>query len=385
MKRPALVLLTALVAACSGTKDTAAPPSELTDFERGARIDEIWSADTGWGGSDKWIALEPFVAGDRLFAANAGGRVAAYGLDSGERKWSRGLDQGLTAGVGGTGDSVAVGTAEGVVIALAAADGAEQWRTRLDGELLAAPAGDNGLYVVRTVDGRVAALDAGDGDVIWSYSTEVPSLSLRGHGQPLRVSGGVLAGLDNGKLIALSEQNGQPLWQSAIAEPSGTSPVERMVDIDGAIDTGQQVAYAVTYQGRIAQVEPSQGNIEWAREMSSYAGLSVDRSRIYVSTGESHVVALDPRAGDTLWRQDKLAHRRLTAPVPVPGTDYIAVGDLEGYVHILTRADGRIVSRRGIGGASILADAVPVGEGRIALQDRGDDLAVLEVGPLADE
>lgn len=378
------LLLAALLAACSTTKDTAAPPSELTDFERGARIDEPWSADTG-GGTDKWIALQPFVAGDRLVAANVGGRVSAYTLADGDRQWAADIDQRLSAGVGGTDATVAVGTGEGTVVALAVEDGSERWRTDLNGELLAPPAGGDGRLVVRTVDGRVVALDEHDGEIAWSYSTDVPSLSLRGNGRPLLVSGGVLTGLDNGRLIALSSSNGQPLWQSTIAEPTGASAVERMVDIDGAIGIGRQVAYAVTYQGRIAQVEPRNGNVAWARDMSSYAGLSADGNRVYVSTADSHVVALDPASGDTLWRQDALAHRQLTAPVPVPGTDFLAVGDLEGYVHILTRADGRLVNRRRIGGDSILGDPVPVGEGRIAVQDRDDDLAVLEVGPLEDD
>ena len=385
MKRFAIALLAAGLAACSTTKDTAAPPSELTDFERGARIDRIWSADTGWGTTDKWIALRPFVAGERLVAANVGGRVSARTLDAGDREWATDVDARLSAGVGGTDATVAVGTEAGTVVALSAEDGSERWRTQLDGELLAPPAGGDGMLVVRTVDGRVVALDEGSGDTRWSYSTDVPSLSLRGNGRPLLVAGGVLAGLDNGRLIALSAQNGQPLWQSTIAEPTGSSPVDRMVDIDGAIGIGRRVAYAVTYQGRIAQVQPRDGNVEWARDMSSYAGLSADGQRVYVSTADSHVVALDPATGDTLWRQETLAHRRLTAPVAVPGTEFLAVGDLEGYVHILTRADGRIVNRRSIGGASILADPVPVAEGRIAVQDRGDDLAVLEVGPLEDQ
>lgn len=385
MRHLPVLLLIAALAACSGAKDTAAPPSELTDFERGARLDKVWSADTGLGGTDKWIALRPFVADGRLVSAHVDGGVTSRALEDGRTAWAADTDASLSAGVGGTDATVAVGTSEGQVIALSAEDGSERWRSDVAGELLAPPTGGNGLLIARTVDGRVVALDESDGDTIWSFSTDVPSLSLRGNAAPLLVSGGVLAGLDNGRLIALAVQNGQPLWQTTIAEPSGSSPVERMVDIDGAIGIGQGVAYAVTYQGRIAEVEPRNGDIQWSRDMSSFAGLSVDADRIYVSTADSHVVALDTAAGDTVWRQDRLAHRRLTAPVPVPGTDFLVVGDLEGYVHVLTRSDGRIVNRRDVGGDSILADPVPLGEGRIAVQDRGDDLAVLEVGPLKEQ
>ncbi|MEF8834106.1 MAG: outer membrane protein assembly factor BamB, partial [Halofilum sp. (in: g-proteobacteria)] len=56
-----------------------------------------------------------------------------------------------------------------------------------------------------------------------------------------------------------------------------------------------------------------------------------------------------------------------------------ALGDYDGYVHILTRADGRIVARERIGWDGIMADPLPVAEGRIAVQTQGDDLAILEI------
>jgi outer membrane protein assembly factor BamB len=379
MRRAALALLALLLSACSTTEDTAAPPNELTDFEPGAEVREVWSADTGWGGTEKWVRLAPFADGGMIYAANHGGDVSGWTLEAGDHTWTADLEAELTAGVGGDPDTLYVGTAEGEVVALEREDGAERWREDVSGELLAPPAGGGGRVIVRTVDGRLIALDADDGGRIWSWTADVPSLSLRGNGAPLRVPGGILVGLDDGQLAALSESNGQPLWQATIAEPTGRSPVERMVDIDGAIGLGRNVAYAATYQGEIAQIEPQRGNIQWSRAMSSYAGLGVDRSRVYVSTAESHVVALGQDNGDTFWRQEKLAHRRLTAPVPVPGTPFLAVGDYDGYVHILTRADGRIVARERIGWDGIMADPLPVAERRIAVQTQGDDLAILEI------
>lgn len=386
MTRVFLPLIALFLAACSTTEDTAAPPNELTDFDPGADVREVWDADTGWGGTHKWVSLTPFADGGTIYAANYDGEISAWTLESGQRNWRVDLDTELSAGVGGDSEAVYVGAAEGQVIALARDGGDERWRQDVGGELLAPPAGGGGGdVIVRTVDGRVIALNAEDGSREWTRAFDVPSLSLRGNGAPLRVSGGILVGLDNGQLAALSERNGQVLWQTAIAEPSGRSPVDRMVDIDGAIGLGRGVAYAATYQGEIAQVEPQRGNVQWSRSISSYAGLDVDRSRIYVSTADSHVVALGQRNGTTQWRQEKLAHRRLTAPVPVPGTPFLAVGDYDGYVHILTRADGRIVARERIGWDGILADPLPVAEGRIAVQTQGDDLAILEIGELGEE
>lgn len=382
MRKAFLPLLALFLSACSTTEDTAAPPNELTDFEPGAEVREVWNADTGWGGTEKWVRLTPFAGNATVYAANHTGEVSAWALDGGKRAWRVDLDTELSAGVGGDEQTLYVGTAQGEVVALARENGEERWREDVRGELLAPPAGGAGGVIVRTVDGRLISLAGDDGEREWVFTSDVPSLSLRGNGAPLRVRGGILVGLDDGRLAALSERNGQTLWQTTIAEPTGRSPVERMVDIDGALGIGRNVAYAATYQGEIAQVEPQRGNVRWSRGMSSYAGLGVDRSRVYVSTADSHVVALGQRSGTTQWRQEKLAHRRLTAPVPVPGTPFLALGDYDGYVHILTRADGRIVARERIGGDGIMADPLPVAEGRIAVQTQGDDLAILEIGAL---
>ena len=376
---PALCLL---LAACSVTEDTAAPPTELTGYERGARLDRVWSAGTGNAFNRHWVRMSPVKLGDTLYAANVGGQVNAWDVSSGRRHWRAEVGTWLSAGVGATEQYVYVGSTEGTVIALDAGDGTEAWRADVNGELLAPPAANEDLLVVRTVDGRVIAMDPADGTRRWSYSTDVPSLSLRGNGEPVLVPGGVLLGLDNGKVLALAAANGQRAWQATVAEPSGRSPVDRMVDVDGALGFGRSEVYAATYQGEVVRLEPQQGNVSWSREMSSYAGLKVDGERVYISNADSHVMALDPDSGNTLWRQDKLAHRRLTAPVPIPGTDFLAVADFDGYVHILTRADGRIVNRTRAGDFGVLADPVPLGEGRFAVQTQGADLAVYDLRPL---
>jgi len=382
MRRAALLLLLLALGGCSFTQDTAAPPNELTSYEQGAVLQEAWSGVTGDAFNRRWVRMVPYAAGDRLYTADVAGQVSAWRPGNGDLRWRTDVGDWLSAGVGGGDGAVYVGTSKGTVIALSAKDGSERWRQDVKGELLAPPATGEGMVVVRTVDGRIVALDPKDGSRLWTYSADVPSLTLRGNGKPIVVPGGVLAGLDNGKVIALSDKGGRPLWEATVAPPQGRSPIDRMVDIDGALGVGRGVLYAATYQGRIAQIEPNQGQIQWSRDMSSYAGLDVDGQRVYVTDADSNVRALDPDSGATLWRQDKLAHRRLTAPIVIPGTNFLVVGDYDGYVHVLSRADGRIVARRRVDGFGILADPVPLSDGRFAVQTQGAHVVVLNVHAL---
>ena len=58
---------------------------------------------------------------------------------------------------------------------------------------------------------------------------------------------------------------------------------------------------------------------------------------------DGKIVAYDRRTGEKLWENEALAYRKLTNPVMIG--NYIAVGDLDGVVHLFDPATGTIVSR----------------------------------------
>jgi outer membrane protein assembly factor BamB len=132
-------------------------------------------------------------------------------------------------------------------------------------------------------------------------------------------------------------------WETNIAIPKGRTELERIVDIDGDPIIVGTAVYVATYQGRIAVIDLQSGNPGWQRDMSSYLSLGVDFSQVYVTDAESHVWALSRSTGSPVWHTEDLAYRRLTAPEPF--NEYIVVGDYDGYVHLLSRYDGRIVAR----------------------------------------
>jgi outer membrane protein assembly factor BamB len=119
------------------------------------------------------------------------------------------------------------------------------------------------------------------------------------------------------------------------------------------------------------------GRILWNRDMSTYAGLSVDSSQVLVSDANSEVWAIDRRTGRSLWKQAELRQRNLTGPASID--DYVAVGDFEGYLHLLSRSDGSIVGRTRVDSEGIQATPLTVVGDRLLVLGAGGTLALYQL------
>jgi outer membrane protein assembly factor BamB len=235
--------------------------------------------------------------------------------------------------------------------------------------VLAAPALGDGVVVVRSADSRLFALEARDGKRRWVYQRASPALAVRSPAGLVVRGGFVFAGFSGGKLVAVAMTNGGLRWEGTVSLPRGTTELERVTDVIGLPWIGDREACAVAWQGRVACFDLGNGNQLWAREMSSSSGLGVDARYVFVSEDRGAVSALDRLSGNSLWRQDRLTARRLSAPLPVG--EVIAVGDVQGYVHLLARASGAFVGRVATDGSPVMAQPVPIGDGFLVLTRNG--------------
>ncbi len=350
MKRALAVTLMLLVLpGCSwisgflGGEDNSVPPVPLTKLEDPLPLKKLWSKSIGVGNEEQFLKLVPASAEGQIFVADRKGRVTALDALTGKKNWGVKTEAAVSAGPGAGEGVVVLGTSNAEVLALEAGDGSKRWVAAVSSEVLAVPQVDLGRVIVQTVDGNVTALDVETGAQLWVFDRSVPVLTLRGTSTPAVQLGLIVAGFANGKLVALSADKGFVGWETNIAIPKGRSELERIVDIDGDPIIVGTAVYVATYQGRIAVIDLQTGNPGWQRDMSSYLSLGVDFSQVYVTDAESHVWALSRSTGSTVWQIEDLAYRRLTAPEPF--NEYIAVGDYDGYVHLLSRYDGRIVAR----------------------------------------
>ena len=337
-----------------GSKDTTETPAPLPELKQSLAVKIQWQAAMGAAGD---YVFTPVLEGGSVYAAGAGA-IARFDADSGKPLWRVETGKKLSAAVGVGEGMVLAATPKGEVLAYDL-DGKALWQAKVSSEVLSAPQAAEGIVVVRSVDGRIFGLSAGDGKRRWVYQGPMPSLAIRGYAGVVLKRGAVFAGYAGGKLVALSLANGNLGWEASVAQPRGSSELERIADVTSMPVLDDKRICAVAYQGRVACFEVLNGNLVWAREMSSISGLTLDQSGMYVSDAKGAVHALDKNSGASIWKQDKLLNRRLSAPLA--RGKYLAVGDLEGQVHFLSREDGSFVARVATDGSAIGAPPLALG------------------------
>jgi outer membrane protein assembly factor BamB len=330
-----------------------------------------WSFNAGKAGD---YTFAPAVVGQSVFVAANDGTVNK--LEDGKTVWKINAGQQLSAGVGANSRLVVVGTPKGEVLAFSAEDGKPVWQARVSSEVLAAPAVNDGGVAVKSGDNRIFLFDGADGSRKWVYQRSTPTLSIRSAGSPVFADQYLFVGFPGGKLVALSLQNGAPVWEGVVALPKGATELDRVADIVAPpVVDGRQVC-AVAFQGRVACFDMGQGGaLIWSRELSSATGLALDTRYLFVTDDKGAVHALDRQSGSSLWKQDKLMNRYVSGPAISRGL--VAVADAEGILHLLSREDGSFAARQKTDGTPVRAPVQLLGSSFL-VQTVGGNLSSIE-------
>lgn len=396
LRNLALLAFLAVATGCSWFGDDDEPeeiqPNPLPAIQEEVTLQVIWSQKIGKGADDRAVKLIPTVVDTRVFAAAPDGTVKALTTDTGREIWSRKIRDlytkeeladafskdvdTITGGVGVGGDLVVVGAASGELVALNQSDGSLAWRVTASSEILSPPLVDRDRVVAQTIDGKVTAYDAVDGQTLWVYTMNTPALTLRGTARPMLYDELVIVAFANGRVAFLDREKGLAVFDQRIGIAQGTTDLERLVDIDGAMQIVGGKLYVASFQGRIVGIDISSGRMLWAEELSSLTGVGSGFGNVYAARADSQLTAYNGSNGREIWNIDALLYRDITAPVALGS--YLAFTDFEGYAHVVAQSDGRFVGRRKIDGKGVQAGLVSA-DGRLyALTDSGT-LAAIEI------
>lgn len=333
------------------------PPTPLAAIDSQVSADRRWAVDIGKTDKLGSTRMRMAITSACIWTANINGLVQCVSPDGGKVRHRFELSRSLLSGVAADEQRLLVSDRDGTVLALSAETGEVIWEYALGSEVLAPAAMTSSVAVVRGSNGRLVALDLDSGEERWSYGWTPPALTVRGYEAPTIINDdGLLAGLDDGRVVALQADTGQVIWDTPASWPSGKSEVERLVDLDSTILVDDEYIYAVNYQGRLVKLHPAQGQTVWGVEFSSLAGMAQTRDALLVVLDNDDIVAVDKASGVQRWRQSALQHRHLTSPV-IRG-DHLLVGDIEGYLHWVNVADGRLTGRRQLGDSRVVSVGV---------------------------
>ncbi|WP_253305942.1 outer membrane protein assembly factor BamB [unidentified bacterial endosymbiont] len=378
------LLLMGLLSGCSlfNREQDVVKVSPLPIVVNQFKLNQVWKQTVGQGVGSFYSRLQPAYQAGRVYVADRQGRVAALSAAKGEVIWQVKLSAPLnkrsallSGGITLAGEQLLLSSENAEVLALQVADGTLLWRQTVGGEVISRPLVDQGLVLVHTNNGLLEALDQQSGQPRWQQSLDIPVLSLRGSSNPVASSEGIMVvGGKNGRVNALSLEQGELLWQQQIAQPTGTTEIDRLNDVAATPVIIDNRVLALSYHGTLSALALHSGQVMWQRPISSASDFIVVGQQLYLVDQADNVIAVDSRSGVELWRQSALRHRQLTSPTLYQGA--LVVGDAQGYLHGISLEEGQLVAQQKLDSSGFYSAAIVAGD-RLVVQARKGALYLL--------
>lgn len=337
-------------------------PAELQPNPNLLGVRQAWSLRIG----TVQMPLSLQVTGAEVAVASSDGTVALIDGDSGAERWRASAGAPLSAGVGSDGRTVAVITQANQLVALSG--GRVLWRQSLPAQAYTAPLVAGGRIFVLSADRSVSAHDGATGLKLWTQQRAGEPLVLRQSGVLLAVADTLVVG-QGGRLAGLNPANGLIRWEAPIGITRGTNDVERLVDLVGRVSRVANSVCVRSFQAAVGCVDTERGTVRWTRPAKGAEGVHGDEQQVLGTESNGTVVAWRRSDGERTWSTDRLALRGLTAPLAAGRS--ILIGDSFGFVHVLSREDGSLLTRLTTDGSAIAAAPVLVGNTVVVVTRNG--------------
>ncbi|MEF8857471.1 MAG: PQQ-binding-like beta-propeller repeat protein [Halolamina sp.] len=228
-------------------------PGRLSSFSFDGR--EQWRRELAISSSPTAVEETVYVGE----SAESGAQLRALATDEGGDRWTAALDANTLRGAPAVADGIVYAAASlrggdaGVVVARDTADGSAVWSHSVGAGVTAAPAIQNGTVYIQANDGRLLTLDAESGDPGWSVR-----LGESGASAPA-LTENKLVGLVENTLVGVDLEAGERVWET---------------DIGYALINGVTITRGRAYVGgsRLSAVDVASGDLVWEKPIPGQGG-----------------------------------------------------------------------------------------------------------------
>ena len=335
-------LALALLAGCGADKPKPKALEQITPKIAGR---QVWAAKV----DGVAFPLSVVVRDSSFIVASSGGTLLGLEAATGRQLWSASAGAELSAGVGSDGRFHAVVTADNKLVVF---DGSKEiWREQLKSRVSTAPLVAGERVFVMGVDRAVHAYDVLDGKRLWSLQRPGEALTLLNIGVLMAYKDTLIAG-QGPRVAGIDPTRGTVRWEVPLGTPRGSNEVERLADLVGpAVRAGSRLC-ARSFQVAVGCADADSGRLLWSRSTGGINAIGGDDETIFGADASDRIVAWRTANGETLWTNERMLFRGLSAPASVGPT--VVFGDFEGYVHFLDRKDGQPLLRLSTDGSAVV-------------------------------
>jgi outer membrane assembly lipoprotein YfgL len=363
-----LVLSAVFLTACGSSKPQ---PAQIPNTKADKPIQVLWKLKLG---DDVSFVQSLQVVQERLSLTTDDGNIAVVNVRSGQAVWRFDLKTALNTGTGFDGEHVAVVTLNNELVLLKA--GKVLWRSRLTSQSYTHPLIAGERVFMMMADRSVLAFDLASGQRLWMQQRPGEPLVLKQNGVLLPYQNALIAGL-GGRLVALNPDNGQIIWDVAMANPRGVNDLERLVDLVATASRVNDSVCVRAFQSQVGCVNVTRGALLWNRASVGVQGVDGD-AKILVGAESNGVVRAWTRAGgERAWDTDRLKYRELTSPLVTPKG--VVLGDEGGWLYLLSANDGSLLNRLQTSSAGFASAPTPLANGGFVILTRNGQLLAYQL------
>ncbi|MBB1076932.1 outer membrane protein assembly factor BamB [Rhodoferax sp. 4810] len=365
VSRPFQVVLSALVISVLGACASGSGGPKPADLGANPALLGVRTAWTSQIGKVDF-PLSVHSTATTITLVGSAGVVTSLDARTGAVLWRNNVGAPIAAGVGSDGRFSAVVTRGNELVTMEGER--ELWRARLASQAFTSPLVAGERVFVLGADRVVSAFDARTGKKLWANQRPGEALVLRQAGVLLAVNNTLVAGL-SGRLTGLNPLNGNLLWDAPLATPRGTNDIERLVDLVAGVGRESSVVCARAFQAAVGCVNAERGNIVWKQPAAGSVGLHADDKQVYGVEEDGKLMAWRLNDGVEAWSSERLRYRHLTGPLVLGRS--VVVGDSNGMLHFMSRADGSPLTRLNTDASGVASTPVVAGTTLVAVTRDG--------------